>query len=59
VRVARPQKEKQWKKPVRSIRRNAQENEMRCFECEGVGHQCRDCPITRKGEGGADGDQKV
>jgi len=29
---------------VHSIRRNVQENEMRCFECEGVGHQCRDCP---------------
>jgi len=29
---------------VHSIRRNVQENEMRCFECEGVGHQYRDCP---------------
>jgi len=47
VRVTRPQKEKQWKEPARSIRRNAQENEMSCFECEEVGYQCRDCPNKR------------
>jgi len=47
VRVARPQKEKQWKEPACSIRKNAQENKMRCFEYEGVGHQCKDCPNRR------------
>jgi len=28
----------QPKEPACSIRRNAQENEIRCFECEGMGH---------------------
>jgi len=30
-----------------SIRRNAQENRIRCLEYEGMGHQCRDCPNRR------------
>jgi len=38
AKVAMPQKEKQWKKPVHSIQRNVQEKEMKCFECEGEGH---------------------
>jgi len=24
-----------------------QEDKIRCFECEGVGHQCKDCPNRR------------
>jgi len=47
VRVAVPQKVQLQKEPTCSIRRNAQENEIRCFECEGVGHQCRNCPNKR------------
>jgi len=45
--VVAPQKVQPKKKPVCSIRRNAQENEMRCFECKEVGHQCKDCPNRR------------
>jgi len=41
------QKVQPQKELVHSIRRNAQKNEMRCFECEGVGHQCRDYPNRR------------
>jgi len=37
VQTATPPKV-QPKKPACSIRRNAQENEIRCFECEGMGH---------------------
>jgi len=47
VQVAVPQKMQLQKELAHSIRRNAQENEIRCFECEGVGHQCRDCPNRR------------
>jgi len=47
VQVAVPQKVQLQKEPVCSIRRNAQENKMRCFEYKGVGHQCRDCPNRR------------
>jgi len=47
VQVAVPQKVQLQKKLVCSIRRNAQENKMRCFECEGIEHQCRDCPNRR------------
>ena len=35
------------KELVCSIRRNAQENEIRCFECKRVGHQYKDCPNRR------------
>jgi len=35
------------KEPVHSIRKNAQENKIRCFEYERVGHWCRDCPNRR------------
>jgi len=38
---------------VHFIRRNVQENEMRCFECEGVEHQCKDCPNRRLARGKA------
>jgi len=38
VQVVVPQKVQLQKELVCSIRRNAQENEMRCFKCEGVGH---------------------
>jgi len=47
VQVVIPQKVQLQKELVRSISRNAQENKMRCFECEGVGHQYRDCPNRR------------
>jgi len=42
-----PQKVQLQKELAHSIRRNVQENGMRCFECEGVGHRCRDCPNRR------------
>jgi len=35
------------KEPVCSIRRNVQEDEIRCFKCEGVGYQYKDCPNRR------------
>jgi len=38
MQVVVPQKVQPKKELVRSIRRNVQDNEMRCFECEGVGH---------------------
>jgi len=48
AKVAMPQKKKQWKELVHSIWRNAQEREMKCFECEGEEHQCRNCCNRRK-----------
>jgi len=47
VQVMVPQKVQPQKELACSIRRNAQENEMRCFEYEEVGHWCRDCPNRR------------
>jgi len=38
VQTAAPPKVQPKKEPVRSIRRNAQENKIRCFEYEEVGH---------------------
>ena len=35
------------RKPAHSIRRNAQEDETKCFKCEGVGHRYKDCPNRR------------
>jgi len=46
-RVVALQKVQPKKKLVHSIRRNVQEDEIRYFECEGVGHQCKDCPNRR------------
>jgi len=42
-----PQKMQLQKELARFIRKNAQENEMRCFKCEKVGHWCRNCPNRR------------
>jgi len=47
VQTAVPSKVQPKKEPVHFIRKNAQENEIRCFECKGVGHQCKDCPNRR------------
>ena len=47
VQVAVPQKVQLQTELACSIRRNAQENEMRCFEYEGVRYQYRDCPNRR------------
>jgi len=38
VQIAAPPKVQPKKKPACSIRRNTQENEIKCFEYEGVGH---------------------
>jgi len=38
VQTAVPPKVQPKKEPAYFIRRNAQENEIRCFECERVGH---------------------
>ena len=38
VQIAAPPKVQPKKKPACSIRRNAQKNEIKCFEYEGVGH---------------------
>jgi len=45
--VAVPQEVPPKKELAYSIRRNTQENGMRCFKYEGMGHQCRDCPNRR------------
>jgi len=37
VQTVIPPKVQPKKEPVHSIRRNVQENKIRCFECEGVG----------------------
>ena len=42
-----PQKVQPKKELACSIGRNMQEDEIRYFECEGVGHQCKDCPNRR------------
>ena len=47
VRVVAPQKVQPKKKLAHSIRRNAQEDEKRCFEYKGVRHQCKDCSNRR------------
>jgi len=47
VQVAAPKKVQPKKEPVCSIRRNMQEDKIRCFECKGMGHQCKDCPNRR------------
>ena len=47
MQVTAPQKVQPKKEPVCSIRRNAQENEMMCFEYKGIGHQCKDYPNRR------------
>jgi len=38
VQMVVPSKVQPKKELAHSIRRNVQENEIRCFECEGVGH---------------------
>jgi len=44
VQVAIPQKMQLQKEPACSIRRNIQENEIRCFEYKEIEHWYRDCP---------------
>jgi len=45
--MAVPQKVQPKKELAHSIRRNVQEDKIRCFECEGLEHQCKDCPNRR------------
>jgi len=42
-----PSKVQPKKELACSIRKNAQENEIRYFEYERIGHQCKDCPNRR------------
>jgi len=45
--VIASQKVQPKKELAYSIRRNAQENEIRYFECKEIEYQCKDCPNRR------------